>query len=126
MMTKILIVDDNKINLLVAQRMVAAAGYETLCAEGGREAVAVYDKERPDLILMDLSMPEMDGFEAASEIMGLQEGDEVKAPIIAMTAHSARTHKDKCLDAGFRGFLEKPVKFDETAKALAHFLVPTR
>lgn len=124
MTAKVLIVDDNKINLLVAQRYAAAAGFETFCALSGKEAVELYAKERPQLVLMDLSMPGMDGFEAASEIMGLQEGDEHKAPIIAMTAHTGQTHRNKCREAGFAGFLEKPMKFDETVKALKGFLAP--
>jgi CheY-like chemotaxis protein len=123
-MTKILIVDDNEINLVVAEWMVAAAGYETLRALNGRDAIALYDTERPDLVLVDLSMPEMDGFEAAYEIMRLQEGAETKAPIIAITAHTAETLKDRCLDAGFMGFLEKPIAFDKMDEVLSLFLEP--
>jgi len=123
-MTKILIVDDNEINLVVAERMVTAAGFETLCAMNGREAIALYEAERPDLVLVDLSMPEMDGFEAASEIMRLQEGAETKAPIIAITAHTAETYKDRCLDAGFMGFIEKPIAFEKMDEVLSLFLTP--
>jgi len=123
-MPKVLIVDDNEINLMVAERMVAAAGYETLCALNGREAIALYATERPDLVLVDLSMPEMDGFEAASEMMRLQEEAETKAPIIAITAHTAETHRDRCLDAGFMGFLEKPIAFEQVEEVLSLFLTP--
>jgi len=124
MRSKVLIVDVNEINLLVAERMVAALGCKTVCALTGREAVALHRQERPDLVLIDLSMPDMDGFEAASEIMRLQDGDAVKAPIVAMTAHPALTHRNRCLDAGFSGFLEKPATFDKVEKTLSPFLAP--
>lgn len=124
MTSKVLIVDDNEINLLVAERMVAALGCATVCALTGREAIALHRQERPDLVLIDLSMPDMDGFEAASEIMRLQHDDAVRAPIIAMTAHPALTHRQRCLEAGFSGFLEKPTTFDKVEKILSPFLAP--
>lgn len=124
MTSKVLIVDDNEINLLVAERMVAALGCATMCALTGREAIALHRQERPDLVLIDLSMPDMDGFEAASEIMRLQDGDAFRAPIIAMTAHPAPTHRKRCLDAGFSGFLEKPATFDKVEEILSPFLAP--
>lgn len=126
MTAKVLIVDDNEINLLVAERYAIAAGFETLCAINGKEAIDLFEKERPQLVLMDLSMPEMDGFEAASEIMDLQKGDEQKSPIIAMTAHSSQTHKDKCLKAGFTGFIEKPMRLNETVETLTRFVAPAK
>jgi CheY-like chemotaxis protein len=122
MTPKVLIVDDNETNLLVAERMVAAVGCATLCALNGQDAIALYRRERPDLIFMDLSMPDMDGFETASEIMRLQDADRVKAPIIAMTAHPSRTHKERCLNAGFSDFLEKPATFDKVEEILGLFV----
>jgi CheY-like chemotaxis protein len=93
-----------------------------VCAD--RPGGALHRQERPDLVLIDLSMPDMDGFEAASEIMRLQDGDAVKAPIVAMTAHPALTHRNRCLEAGFSGFLEKPATFDKVEKTLSPFLAP--
>jgi PAS domain S-box-containing protein len=106
---KVLIVEDNKINMLLAKTLVKriitnCTIYE---ARDGNEAVAQYDKEKPDIILMDIQMPNKNGYEATYEIRQLQGG--ASTPIIAITAGIMSGDKEKCLEAGLNDYLSKPI-----------------
>jgi len=109
---RLLIVDDNHINLMVAEGLCQKLGYETEVAESGMEAIAVLmsASQSFDLILMDCEMPDMDGFETARAIIKLQqEGRLPWVPIIALTAHAIPDKIHACHDAGMVAHLAKPI-----------------
>ena len=104
---KILIVDDQEICRVVLQRVFSAEGYECIEALNGKEAVELFDKHRPDLVLMDVVMPVMNGYEAAPMIKEIAGKDYV--PIIFLTSNDAADALKKCLECGGDDFLQKPV-----------------
>ena len=107
-MKKILIVDDNKDNQeILARRLEHLDSFEILVASNGQEALEVASRSRPDLILMDLRMPVMDGYEATRALRQMDWGKDL--PIIALTAHAAEEHREKALGAGCSDFIPKPV-----------------
>jgi CheY-like chemotaxis protein/HPt (histidine-containing phosphotransfer) domain-containing protein len=106
---RILIAEDNPVNQAVALGMLQEQGHTITLAENGREAVRLYQLERPHLILMDVQMPRLDGIGATQEIRAAEEGCGHHTPIIAMTAHAMRGDSERCLLAGMDGYLSKPL-----------------
>jgi two-component system, sensor histidine kinase and response regulator len=84
-------------------------GYIVAVAQNGREAIAALEKENFDLALMDVQMPEMDGFEATAAIRALERATGARLPIVAMTAHAMKGDEERCLAAGMDGYLTKPI-----------------
>jgi PAS domain S-box-containing protein len=105
---RILLVEDNDINRQVVLRLLAKAGIKVDIAENGIQAVEAARKTAYDFILMDVQMPEMDGFEATRKIRA-KEADGRHAIIIAMTAHALKGYRGRCLEAGMDDYLSKPV-----------------
>jgi two-component system cell cycle response regulator DivK len=106
-MAKILLVEDNELNRDMLSRRLARKGYEVICALDGLEAVAQATSERPDLILMDMRLPELDGWEATRRI---KNGLETQAiPVIALTAHAMAGDREQALAAGCDDYDSKPV-----------------
>jgi CheY-like chemotaxis protein len=106
----VLVVDDDPVNVAVARRYVGRSGCETLAAQTGAEALAIVEERRPDLVLMDLGLPDMDGFEACRRIHGAdasRSGEET--PVAAMTARADAETRAECASAGMRDCLAKPV-----------------
>ena len=95
-------------------------GYRVMVAVNGQEAVKVAQRQHPDLILMDLSMPVLDGFGAVRGIRGMAEMCDV--PIIAISAHNTRDHRAKAFDVGFNDYLTKPIDFGQLVNVVHHFL----
>lgn len=110
--TKVLIVEDDETNLRVASSMVGLADCHAICARNPKEAIDAFKRERPQLVLMDLGLPQMDGYELASEIRRLELDAANAVPIVAVTAFMAKDHEEACRKAGFAGFLPKPVNID--------------
>jgi two-component system, sensor histidine kinase and response regulator len=106
---RIIIAEDNPINQAVALGMLQKQGHILTLAGNGREAVRCYQLERPDLILMDVQMPELDGMEATREIRAAEEGSGHHTPIIAMTAYAMSGDSERCLLAGMDAYLSKPL-----------------
>ncbi|MGR3762272.1 response regulator (plasmid) [Roseobacteraceae bacterium NS-SX3] len=107
---KVLLAEDNRTNQLVVTRMLKNVPVEVAIAANGAEAVEAFRKERPDLVLMDMMMPVMDGLEATGEIRGLEQSTGSNScPIVALTANALPVHRDKCLAAGMDDFISKPV-----------------
>ena len=102
----ILIVDDSEKNRKLAREVLRAAGLRTLEAGRGDEAIAVTTARRPDLILLDLRLPDMDGADVARALRGAAETGAI--PIVALTA-SPNAGGDRLRDAGFDGYLQKPI-----------------
>jgi CheY-like chemotaxis protein len=108
-MTKILVVEDNETNRDMLSRRLARKGYEVLIAVDGAEGVAMAQNQSPDLILMDMSLPVLDGWEATRQIKAA--ADTRTIPVIALTAHAMAGDREKALDAGCDEYETKPVEF---------------
>jgi CheY-like chemotaxis protein len=106
-MTDILLVEDNEMNRDMLSRRLQRHGYEVRIAENGAQAIDKATAEPPDLILMDLSLPVMDGWEATERLRG--EAHTAEVPIIALTAHAREKDEEGALAAGCNGFETKPV-----------------
>ncbi|MGE4293905.1 MAG: response regulator [Desulfovibrio sp.] len=116
----ILLVEDNQLNALSMSRMLERRGHTVAHVNGGRKALEMLSTRCFDLILMDLMMPDMDGFETAKRIRGLS-GPVSRVPIVAVTALLASQALERCLQVGMNSFLTKPVdgeRFREVAERL--------
>ncbi|QEE46269.1 response regulator [Rhizobium sp. WL3] len=116
---RILLVEDNKVNQIVATRFLARLGQDVEIANDGAEAVSISREKAFDLILMDMQMPVMDGIEATKRIIA-EGGPSAEVPIIAMTANASDDDRRRCLDAGMKGFESKPVTLERLRKMIAH------
>jgi len=106
-MPKILLVEDNAMNRDMLSRRLARRGYEVVVAVDGQAGVDLAASERPDLILMDMSLPVIDGWEATRRIKGAPETGAI--PVIALTAHAMATDREKALEAGCDDYDTKPI-----------------
>lgn len=108
-MAKILLVEDNEMNWDMLSRRLGRRGYEVVVAVDGEQGVAMSQSEVPDLILMDMSLPVIDGWEATRRIKAAPETSKI--PVIALTAHAMVGDKEKALDAGCDDYDTKPIEF---------------
>lgn len=115
---RILLADDNATNQLVASRMLLASGHEVVTVNNGREALEAAAKERFDVLLTDISMPEMDGIEATKEIRKLPE-PYCSIPIVALTANAISGDRERFLGAGMNEYLTKPLRRGDINACLA-------
>lgn len=107
-MTKVLIVEDNELNRDMLSRRLMRQGYEVIMALDGEQGIEMAKAEDPDIILMDMSLPKMDGWEATQKIKG--ESTTKHIPVIALTAHAMAEDRDKALRAGCDDYDTKPVE----------------
>jgi CheY-like chemotaxis protein len=107
--TRILLVEDNELNRDMLSRRLQRRGYEVSMVLDGREAVDQATRMRPDLILMDIDLPVMNGWEATRALR--QQAKTASIPIIALTAHALTTDRDRAIDAGCDDYQSKPVDF---------------
>jgi CheY-like chemotaxis protein len=106
---RILLAEDNPVNQILAIRLLERRGHSVIAAKNGREAVERVKECAPDLVLMDVQMPEMDGLAATRAIRRAgREGEHL--PIVALTAHATRGDSDSCLESGMDGYLSKPIQ----------------
>jgi CheY-like chemotaxis protein len=105
----VLLAEDNAVNQRLAVRLLEKRGHTVVVTVNGREALAVLERESFDLVLMDVQMPEMDGFEATAAIREREQSTGVHLPIIAMTAHAMKGDEERCLAAGMDAYLAKPI-----------------
>jgi two-component system, cell cycle response regulator DivK len=108
-MAKILLVEDNEMNRDMLSRRLIKKGYEVVMALDGEQALEMARAEAPDLILMDISLPGLDGWEATRRLKAMPETQAI--PIIALTAHAMAGDREKCLEAGCNDYDTKPVEF---------------
>ena len=108
-MSKILYVEDNEDNIYMLSRRLKRKGFDLIIARDGEEGVEAAEKEVPDLILMDLSLPKLDGWGATKALKNNEKTQHI--PIIALSAHAMQEHKESALEAGCNDYDTKPVEF---------------
>jgi CheY-like chemotaxis protein len=118
---KILVAEDNPVNQKLAVRLLEKRGHKIAVANNGREALAAMHADAFDLVLMDIQMPEMDGFEATAAIRESERSTGKHQPIIALTAHAMKRDAQRCLDAGMDGYLAKPIQGEELYALLERY-----
>jgi PAS domain S-box-containing protein len=106
---RVLLAEDDRVNQHLARRLLERQGYEVEVAVNGREALAAMEKGRFDVVLMDIQMPAMDGFEVTAAVREREKATGARQPIIAMTAHALSGDRERCLAAGMDGYVSKPV-----------------
>jgi two-component system, cell cycle response regulator DivK len=120
MAVRILYVEDNPQNMRLVRKFLAMAGYEMLEAINGLSGLAVAAKEHPDLILMDVNLPDIDGLEATSRLKA--DADLAYIPVVALTANAMHGDKERCIAAGCDGYIPKPVTKSELLNTIAALL----
>ncbi|HEY3767202.1 MAG TPA: PAS domain S-box protein [Candidatus Angelobacter sp.] len=116
---RILIAEDNLVNSRLATRLVAKQGHSAVVVGTGKAALKALEDENFDLVLMDVQMPDMDGFEATSVIREQERGTRKHLPIIAMTAHAMSGDRERCLEAGMDAYVTKPVDAKKLLAAIS-------
>jgi two-component system cell cycle response regulator DivK len=119
-MARVLYIEDNQANRLLVLRVLTAEGHTVLEAENGLMGLQVAQRERLDLVLVDINMPEMDGYEVASRLRALSELERV--PIVALTANVLRGDRERSLRAGCDGYIQKPLDVDLLPSQVEAFL----
>ncbi len=120
MAIRILLVEDNELNLDMLSRRLRRKKFEVLVAEDGQEGIQVAVAERPDLILMDMSLPVLDGWQATRRLKANPETRGI--PVIALTAHAMAEDRQKALAAGCDDYDTKPVEFKRLLRKIAAFV----
>ncbi|MGH6896697.1 MAG: response regulator [Geminicoccaceae bacterium] len=119
-MPKLLYVEDNEMNRDMLSRRLQRRGFEVLIAADGEQGVAMAAAERPDLILMDMSLPVLDGWEATRRLKAAPDTERI--PVIGLTAHAMATDRDKCLEAGCDDYDTKPVELGRLLEKIERLL----
>jgi signal transduction histidine kinase/DNA-binding response OmpR family regulator len=117
----VLLAEDNAVNQKLAERLLEKHGHTVTLTANGREALAALDRDTFDVVLMDVQMPEMDGFEATSAIREREQSSGGHLPIIAMTAHAMRGDQERCLAAGMDAYIAKPIRSKDLIALLETF-----
>jgi two-component system, sensor histidine kinase len=120
----ILLAEDNVFNQRVALGLLGRMGHQVTVANNGLEAVELYSKNHFDLVLMDIQMPEMDGFSATKLLLRQQYESGIMVPIIAMTAHAMQGDRERCLAGGMHGYVAKPIGRKDLAEVIARYCTP--
>jgi signal transduction histidine kinase/DNA-binding response OmpR family regulator len=118
---RILLAEDNAVNQKLASRLLEKQGHHVTVAPDGREALAALDRENFDVVLMDVQMPEMDGFETTAAIRTRERDSGRHLPIIAMTAHAMQGDRERCLAVGMDSYISKPINVRELIELLEKF-----
>jgi CheY-like chemotaxis protein len=122
---QVLLVEDNPVNQMLVLCLLEKQGHHIETAQNGKEALAALQQQHFDLVLMDVQMPEMDGFEATKAIRFAEMQSGRHVPIIAMTAHAMKGDRERCLETGMDGYVAKPIQSEELTKVIDH-LFPVR
>ncbi len=117
---RILVVEDNRDNMILIVDILESLDFDVIQAHDGEQGVSIANSEHPDLILMDLSLPKMDGWAATQKI---KENDDLKEiPIIALTAHAMVGDRERALEAGCDDYMTKPINLQVLATMLTKYL----
>ncbi len=119
---EILLAEDEFINTTLAEALLTRAGYRVTAVTSGRQAVEAWQEHHFDCILMDIQMPEMDGYEAVARIREMEKDRSERVPIIAMTAHAMPGDEKKCLQAGMDDYISKPIDSRTLLALLARYV----
>ena len=119
-MAKILLVEDNEMNRDMLSRRLVRKGYDVVMAVDGQQAVDAASSQSPDLILMDMSLPIIDGWEVTRRIKAAPDTQAI--PVIALTAHAMESDREKCMDAGCDDFDTKPIDFPRLLSKISALL----
>lgn len=114
--TKVLVVEDNFMSKTLVKDLLEVNGYEVVCTDKGAEAVQMAVTEKPDIVLMDINLPGMDGVTATRLIKGNDLSANI--PVLALTASGMRGEEEKIVDMGFDGFVAKPIDAKELLKSI--------
>jgi two-component system cell cycle response regulator DivK len=117
---KILVVEDNEDSRELVVKVLKNKGYQVTAAVDGEEAVEKAIAETPDLILLDISLPKLDGYEVAKKLKSLAEFQDI--PIVALTAHAMKGDREKVIVAGFEGYITKPINVRELPDQLKSYI----
>lgn len=121
--TRVLVVEDNQVNQMVIIALLEQLGIQADCAENGLAALSMYDKHEYDVILMDCDMPEMDGYEATSQIRAREQREgKPRTVVIALSAHARSDYQQRAAQAGMDGYLTKPVTLSDLRAAMVEHL----
>ena len=120
-MATILLVEDTPANRALATKLLRAAGHEVLSADTAADGIALARDRLPDLVLLDLGLPDMDGWQALSELRA-DRGAAAKLRLVAFTAHAMVGDRDRAIGAGFDGYLSKPIDFASFADTVGGLL----
>jgi two-component system cell cycle response regulator DivK len=120
MSATILYIEDNFDNRMLVRRVLEAEGYRVIEAEDGIKGIDWLQSETPDLVLMDINLPEIDGYEVTKRLKQLPSMAQV--PVIAMTANVMKGDREKTLAAGCDGYISKPIDIDSLSDQIAEFL----
>jgi len=123
-MPKILLVEDNEMNRDMLSRRLQRKGYEVVIAEDGERALTLAPLEEPDLILMDVSLPAMDGWQVTRLLKN--DKNTCHVPVIALTAHALSTDREKAFEVGCDDYDTKPVEFGRLSEKIENLLVEKR
>ncbi len=118
--TSILYIEDNISNRLLVRRVLEAEGYTVIEAENAKQAITILENESPQLILMDINMPEIDGYTLTGQLKEIPKMEKV--PIIALTANVMKGDRERTLDAGCDGYIQKPIDVDALPQQIAQLL----
>lgn len=117
---KVLYIEDDLVNMALVRKLLKVEGVQFLEASNGWAGIAVAQTHLPDLILMDMNMPDMDGYEATRRIKSLPELQHI--PVVALTANAMERDKQRSLDAGCQGHITKPIDIDTFAKQVMEYI----
>ena len=120
--SRILLAEDNAVNQTLAIRLLEKRGYSVIVASNGRAAVEAFENNQFDVVLMDIQMPEMNGFEATAAIRAKEKLTGGHIPIIAMTAHALKGDQERCISAGMDGYVSKPIRTSELFSTIESML----
>jgi signal transduction histidine kinase/CheY-like chemotaxis protein len=123
---RVLVAEDNAVNRKLAEHLLQRRGHTPVMVTNGRDATEALLRERFDLVLMDLQMPEVDGFEATSIIRARERQTGDRVPIVALTAHAMEGDRQRCLDADMDGYISKPVKAVELFEVIDRVMAAAR
>jgi len=118
--SRILVVDDEPGNLFLLEGLLSEEGFEVITALNGKDAITLAKSELPDVVLLDIMMPQMDGYQTIGVIR--ENPSFARLPIIALTAKAMKGDREKCLDAGASDYLAKPVNTDQLLATLRNWL----
>jgi CheY-like chemotaxis protein/HPt (histidine-containing phosphotransfer) domain-containing protein len=122
---RVLLAEDNAVNQRLVAHLLGDQGHEVVVAGNGREALDALDRGRFDVVLMDVQMPEVDGFEATAALRSRERVSGRHTPVLALTAHALKGDRDRCLAAGMDGYVSKPIRSEELFQALRELAPPS-